>query len=85
MRFIYTPQKLGREEDLSLEEEPNNVLLQWKVNLAFNTIWNIVLLTSFQGVPNATFRSYLFALRATFFSPVLLCTSVILEFLPGHT
>lgn len=34
MKFIYTLQKLGREEGLSLEEEPSNVLLQSKVNLA---------------------------------------------------
>lgn len=34
MVFIYKLQKLGHEEDLCLEEEPNNFLLQLMVNLA---------------------------------------------------
>lgn len=42
MVFIYKLQKLGHEEDLCLEEEPNNFLLQLMVNLAL-------------GIPSAIF------------------------------
>lgn len=34
MVFNYTLQKIGHEEDLYLEEEPNNFLLQLMINLA---------------------------------------------------